>query len=132
MVRPGFGLKEAPRLWNLRLKQVMTKLQLLSLVRDPQFYCKWAGSRRKPVPRELVPTNVDEDKARGTDVLFADPQVAMEDLQMVCSTHVDDPKGSSTESVADAFIHGCSRVGVRKAHEAKEKVRALRRCSRST
>eukprot|EP00959_Pyramimonas_sp_CCMP1952_P033505 703311-Pyramimonas_sp.AAC.1 len=35
MLRPGFGLKDAPRLWNLRLKQVMTKLQLLSLVTDP-------------------------------------------------------------------------------------------------
>eukprot|EP00959_Pyramimonas_sp_CCMP1952_P128985 2697327-Pyramimonas_sp.AAC.1 len=82
MVRPGFGLKDALRLWNLRLKQVMTKLQLLPLVTDLQFYCKWAGSRCKPVPRELVPTSADEDKARGADVLFTDPQVAIEDLQM--------------------------------------------------
>eukprot|EP00959_Pyramimonas_sp_CCMP1952_P155311 3249546-Pyramimonas_sp.AAC.1 len=67
MVRPGFGLKDAPRLWNLRLKQVMTKLQLLPLVTDSQFYCKWAGPRCEPVPRELVPMHADKDAARGTD-----------------------------------------------------------------
>ncbi|CAK0892089.1 unnamed protein product, partial [Prorocentrum cordatum] len=104
MVRPGFGLKDAPRLWNLRLKQVMTKLQLLPLVTDSQFYCKWAGSRCEPVPRELVPMNADKDKARGTDVSFTDPEIAIEDLQMVCSTRVDDLKGASTEPIADAFM----------------------------
>ncbi|CAK0873269.1 unnamed protein product [Prorocentrum cordatum] len=104
MVRPGFGLKDAPRLWNLKLKQVMTKLQLLPLVTYSQFYCKWAGSRCEPVPRELVPMSADKDKARGTDVSFTDPEIAIKDLQMVCSTRVDDLKEASTDPIADAFM----------------------------
>eukprot|EP00975_Prorocentrum_lima_P048810 10212048-Prorocentrum_lima.AAC.1 len=36
MVRPGFGLKDAPRLWNMRLLHVMKKLGFHSLIGGPQ------------------------------------------------------------------------------------------------
>ena len=102
VVRPGFGPKDAPRLWDIRLKQCMTKLQLLSLVADPQFYCKWSGPRYSALPRESVRISVDDDEDRFST--FTDPKMAIEDLQLVCSTHVDDLKGASNEKIADAFM----------------------------
>eukprot|EP00959_Pyramimonas_sp_CCMP1952_P214455 4487699-Pyramimonas_sp.AAC.1 len=81
MIRPGFGMKDAPRLWNLRLKQFMTKLQLLPLVTDPQFYCNLAGARCEPIPREMIPQALDDEHARKPDVVFVDLKDATEELQ---------------------------------------------------
>ena len=44
-MRLGFGLKGAPRLWNLRLRQVMTKMQMASTISDPQFLGAWMQAR---------------------------------------------------------------------------------------
>ena len=41
MVRPGFGFKDAPRLWHLRIDEVMRQLGMHSLVSDPQLYARW-------------------------------------------------------------------------------------------
>ena len=38
MLRCGFGLKDAPRLWNKILRQVLSKLGMTPLQSDPQLY----------------------------------------------------------------------------------------------
>ena len=47
MVRPGFRLKDAPRLWNMRVLQEMKKLKISTLVSDPQLFCAWLDKRLK-------------------------------------------------------------------------------------
>ena len=38
LLKPGFGLKDAPRLWNLALKRVLDKIGLRPINVDPQLY----------------------------------------------------------------------------------------------
>ena len=73
MIRPGFGLKDAPRLWHLRIDQVLQELSVMPLVSDPQLYARWQTPE------------------------------SFETLDMLCTKHVDDLKGCSTEAVFDAF-----------------------------
>jgi len=94
MVRPGFGLKDAPRLWNMRVKQLMDKLKMTATVSDAQLFCSWCESRLR-VPQSLE---------NGTEKELATNQEALNNLQMAVSTHVDDFKGAATEKVADAFM----------------------------
>ena len=45
MIRPGFGLKDAPRLWHLRIDAVMKELGTHTLVSDPQLYARWSDTK---------------------------------------------------------------------------------------
>ena len=81
MERPGFGLKDAPRLWNLRLTQVMHRLDMKALISDNQIFCRWSDGEKKAQTHDF------------------------RRLQMACSTHVDDLKGAATEPVADSFMN---------------------------
>jgi len=86
MLRPGFGLKDAPRLWNQRVGQTMTRMKIHGTVSDPQLYCKWV---RPP----------------GLPLDFAECQtVALLGLMMLCSAHVDDFKMAASEEVSDGFM----------------------------
>ena len=40
LLKPGFGLKDAPRLWNLALQQVLGKANLKCVQVDRQLFCK--------------------------------------------------------------------------------------------
>ena len=73
VVGPGFGLKDAPRLWHLRIDEVMKQIGTHPLVSDPQLYARW-DLERKP---------------------------SFETLNLICSKHVDDLKGASTKTVFD-------------------------------
>ena len=55
MVRPGFGLKDAPRLWHLRIDEVMRQLGLHPPFSDPQLYARWSDTcllYTSPSPRD--------------------------------------------------------------------------------
>ena len=73
IIRPGFGLKDAPRLWHLRIDEVMRQLKLTPLVSDPQLYARWTTP--------------------GKD--------SFETLDLMCTKHVDDLKGASTKQIFD-------------------------------
>ena len=45
MVRPGFGLKDAPRLRHLRIDEVMKQIGAYALVSDPQLYARRRSRR---------------------------------------------------------------------------------------
>jgi hypothetical protein len=72
MVKPGFGLKDAPRLWHLRIDEVLRELSLWPLVSDPQLYARWSSK-----------------------------DYSLDSLEILCSKHVDDLKGASSEPVFD-------------------------------
>ena len=74
MVRPGFGLKDAPRLWHVRIDEVMKQMGTHALVSDPQLYARWRSEK-----------NV----------------CSFEILDLACTTHVDDLKGASSEQAFD-------------------------------
>ena len=76
MIRPGFGLKDAPRLWHLRIDEVMHKFGTHSLVSDPQLYARWQSGSSK---------------------------YSLETLDFPCSKHVDDLKGASPKPVFEAL-----------------------------
>ena len=77
MLRCGFGLKDAPRLWDKLLREVLMSLGLKPLQSDQQLYV-WhvpssagIGARSKPTEQRLVlivSTHVEDLKGAGEDV----------------------------------------------------------------
>ena len=112
MVRPGFGLKDAPRLWNMRVKKLMVKLNMASMVSDAHLFCRWLDSKKKSVTKSLASKTPERatPALSGSSVVdtstakFQSDEVALQGLQLAVSTHVDDFKGAATEKVADAFM----------------------------
>ena len=74
MLRCGFGLKDAPRLWNKVLRKVLQDLGLTPLQSDPQLYV-WHASN-------------------GTNGVEAPAKAASKRLVFFLNTHVDDFKGA--------------------------------------
>ena len=83
MVRPGFGLKDAPRLWHLRIDEVMKQMGTYALVSDPQLYAPWPSARG--------------EFSFGT-------------LELVCTKHVDDLKGATPEGLVQKIDSRVWRV----------------------
>ena len=61
LLKPGFGLKDAPRLWGLALKRVLSKLGLKACQADPQLYVLHKGDRLVL----LISVHVDDLKITG-------------------------------------------------------------------
>ena len=61
MLKPGFGLKDAPRLWSLALQKVLTKIGLKAVRVDSQLFVKHAEGRLVL----LVSVHVDDLKMTG-------------------------------------------------------------------
>eukprot|EP00971_Amphidinium_carterae_P351093 6491908-Amphidinium_carterae.1 len=81
-----YGLKDAPRAWELRLKQILAEYGLVTTVADSRLYYL----RRN------------------------------QQLQMICSTHVDDLKCSGVQAVLDEFVNFLEkRVGKLKRERRK-------------
>ena len=77
MLRCGFGLKDAPRLWNKLLRKVLKELGLSALQSDPQLFV-W---------------HVDNDP-RGSVAQAPRASVGKKRLVLILRTHVDDFKGA--------------------------------------
>ena len=80
MIRPGFGLKDAPRLWHLRIDEVLRNMGTYPLVSDPQLYARWRSERK---------------------------EFSFDTLDIICTKHVDDLKGASSEETFDDI---CKRL----------------------
>ena len=76
MLRCGFGLKDAPRLWNKLLRQVLQELGLVPTQSDPQLHVWHVPITSGPIGRA----------GKGTE--------SPKRLVLILSTHVDDLKGA--------------------------------------
>ena len=81
MLRCGFGLKDAPRLWNKVLRALLEDIGMRPLQSDEQLFVWHETNGRSDAP--------SSSKASDTEV-FAPT------LRMILSTHVDDMKGGRT------------------------------------
>jgi hypothetical protein len=63
MLRPGYGLKDAPRLWNMALRRVLKTLRLIATTCDSELYVKHEDG----VLVLIVSTHVDDLKIAGVD-----------------------------------------------------------------
>ena len=85
MLRCGFGLKDAPRLWNKLLRKVLKELGLSILQSDPQLFLWHVDC----TPKGGAPHATRE-------------ATGQKRLVLVLSTHVDDFKGAGeAETVVD-------------------------------
>ena len=63
LLKPGFGLKDAPRLWALALKRVLAQLELRPLQADAQLFAKHSNGKLLA----LLSIHVDDLKITGND-----------------------------------------------------------------
>ena len=85
-------MKDAPRMWRIRLGQELEKLGLKPLQADKSIYCKW----------NLVGTQRPE-------------------LVLIVSTHVDDLKGGGVKSEVERLITQLEKsFGKGKLHYGKD------------
>ena len=87
MLRCGFGLKDAPRLWNKVLKKVLSELGLTPLQSDPQLYVWHASDGKGDEPSSTDHVYPGGDEPSST-------HHASKRLVLILSTHVDDFKGA--------------------------------------
>ena len=64
MLKPGFGLKDAPRLWNKALKRVLSEIGLVAIRVDEQLYVK---HDKNSVLILILSVHVDDLKLSGLD-----------------------------------------------------------------
>ena len=64
MLKPGFGLKDAPRLWNKALKRVLAEIGLVAIKVDEQLYVKHDS---QSVLVLILSVHVDDLKLAGVD-----------------------------------------------------------------
>ena len=64
MLKPGFGLKDAPRLWNKALKRVLAEIGLIAIKVDEQLYVKHDS---QSVLVLILSVHVDDLKLAGVD-----------------------------------------------------------------
>ena len=75
MVKGGFGLKDAPRMWRLKLDHTLRQAGLKPTQADGSIYCKW---------------RVDSSGEYH--------------LVLIISTHVDDLKGGGVQREVDSLV----------------------------
>jgi len=84
MLKPIYGLKDAPRAWRKKLDKVLCQWGLSQAVSDTQIYLRHHPS---DIPREPVHTGAERRS-----------------LLMILSTHVDDLKGAAKRSDAESLL----------------------------
>ena len=67
MLRGGFGLKGAPRLWNMVFSEVLTSLQYFPCQSDMEVMCKHVTRDGKLTLVGLVAKHVDDVKGAGEE-----------------------------------------------------------------
>ena len=67
MLRGGFGLKDAPRLWNMVLSEVLTNLSYFPCQSDMEVMCKHVPSDGKLCLVGVVAKHVDDVKGAAED-----------------------------------------------------------------
>ena len=103
MLRCGFGLKDAPRLWNKVLRKVLQGLGLTPLQSDPQLYVWHAshGSSGASALTKAVSPSGGPPPTDGND--------ASKRLVLILSTHVDEFKGAGEAEYRQKLIAGLEK-----------------------
>ena len=78
MLRGGFGLKDAPRLWNLVFSEVLTTLHYFPCQSDMEVMCKHVTRNGKLTLVGLVAKHVDDVKGAAED---AEREITLEALE---------------------------------------------------
>ena len=91
MLRCGFGLKDAPRLWNKLLRMVLKELGLSALQSDLQLFV-WHVSTPRGVASQAPRAAMDQKR-----------------LVLILSTHVDDFKGAGEAEYRRRLIAGLEK-----------------------
>ena len=63
LLKPSFGLKDAPRLWNLALQNVLKEAGFIATQTDRQLYAKHQGPNNQLVL--LLSVHIDDIKITG-------------------------------------------------------------------
>ena len=90
MLKPGFGLKDAPRLWGLALKRVLKEIGARPITIDPQLFVKHDARKSLIL---AISVHVDDLKMTGLES-------EMTEAKRILESHVDELK---TE--IDTFEH---------------------------
>ena len=110
MLRCGFGLKDAPRLWHKVLRQHLIGLGLRPLQSDAQVYVWHVPVAHGKASQPAIATG----PANGGD------SSPTQRLVLIVSTHVDDLKGAGEEEYRKRFLEGLtSRFGALKTKVGK-------------
>ena len=93
MLRCGFGLKDAPRLWNKVLRRVVANLGLTPLQSDPQLFV-WHATQSANCGEQSLTVSAESASTR---------------LVFILSTHVDDIKGAGEAWYRQKLIEGLEK-----------------------
>ena len=106
MLRCGFGLKDAPRLWHKALREHLIQLGLRPLQSDAQVYVWHVSTSTKDQGSK---GSVTSGPATSGDVSLT------QRLVLIVSTHVDDLKGAGEEAYRKRLLEGfAARFGALK------------------
>ena len=111
MVRPGFGLKDAPRAWSIRLDQELTKHGLTRTQADRCLYVMFENSKLVLI----ISTHVDDLKGAGTkkaterilEILtraFGKLKVCRGSFEHTGVQHEQDPKTYEVSTTQDHYV----------------------------
>lgn len=117
MLKPIYGLKDAPRAWRKKLHGVLIGwLSCRQLYSEPELYCvhRTDGTCGDNSPKRAQQHNEEQQETGKMQV--AAQEYTRGNLQCLLSVHVDDTKGCATEDVADGLLkHLSDKVGQCKA-----------------
>ena len=113
MIKPIYGLKDAPRAWRKRLHQAMTKGRLKQLHAEPEIYTRHTYKALENGQTAITGTD-RMDKLRQREVDAGNETASTYStgrkrrhsatLEMILSTHVDDLKGAATRKAAEELL----------------------------
>ena len=93
MLRCGFGLKDAPRLWNKILRQVLSQLGMTPLQSDPQlFVWQWRNPRTIAVSHHCLVLVVRKVQVMVDDALVVIHHTPRPSGQVVKTSRRERPK----------------------------------------
>ena len=105
LLRPGFGLKDAPRLWALALKRVLSKLHLTPLNADTQLFAKHVKGRLVALLSvhvdDLKITGLESERkvlVQGLEKEFDALKLDLDNFEHLGLRHTLEPDGSRTVS----------------------------------
>ena len=105
MLKPIYGLKDAPRAWRKKFLQVLMQwMSCRQLYTEPELYCV----HREDLVIEtdiLIRAKEHNEEQQETGIRHTEPQAFKKgNLQCLLSVHVDDIKGTATKEVAEALL----------------------------
>ena len=120
MLKPIYGLKDAPRAWRKRLHQVLSEWGAKQLFAEPELYALHQApapaarlARDRRLSEEIIQQKVEAENSASHEVTPVPVQEWLADrraaLKCVLSTHVDDLKGAARRHVAEDLLKHLER-----------------------